>query len=125
MGAAMLASCSKNTSTDAAAPNPIMDMARDAVLSKAKMREVLKDADAAKFDDVHAYKFTPTNGAPFYVFCGRINSKNSFGAYVGYEDFIATPLVLGLHENLPGAAFAEEHASFCDAQNDAGPFSAF
>lgn len=41
----------------------------------------LKDPEAARFKDV---EFNPETG----VACGQVNTKNSFGGYVGYQDFI-------------------------------------
>lgn len=43
--------------------------------------EKMKDPEAARFRNV---QFNPETG----VACGQVNMKNSFGGYVGYQDFI-------------------------------------
>lgn len=53
-------------------------------LLKAAMEDHLKDADSAKFKDVR-YKTASASG--MWVMCGYVNSKNSYGAYPGYERF--------------------------------------
>ena len=115
---------SKNdsTSSTSAPSNPMMDIARDAVLSKHKAAESLRDPDGVKYRYVKAYKYTTTQGAVFYSFCGQMNAKNGFGGYAGYADFIATPLVLGTRENLD-EKFDSTHAEFCNPANDAGEFA--
>ncbi len=56
-----------------------MDKGMDAVKSK------LKDGDSAKFRNV--YFIRGTKGIP--VSCGEVNSKNSFGAYSGFQRFVS------------------------------------
>jgi hypothetical protein len=49
------------------------------------VREKLKDSDSAKFKDVYFIRGRdkiPTT-------CGQVNSKNSFGAYSGFERFVS------------------------------------
>ena len=46
---------------------------------------VLKDPDSAKYQDVTVRKRLGS-----VVFCGEVNSKNSFGGYVGWRGFIVT-----------------------------------
>ncbi len=58
--------------------------------SDVKMR--LKDSSSAEFRDV----FFNNNGIP--VACGEVNSKNSFGAYSGYQRFIYAGSVLTVLE---------------------------
>lgn len=48
------------------------------------MEEKLKDASSARLKDVF---FIPQAEKGAYVMCGKVNSKNSFGAYSGYESF--------------------------------------
>jgi hypothetical protein len=40
----------------------------------------LKDPSSAQYRNVMA-----VNDVQFYVFCGEVNAKNSFGAYTGYR----------------------------------------
>ena len=51
---------------------------------KERIERILQDAESARFDDVYVsfYKDAP-------VTCGRVNAKNSFGAYAGFKDFLA------------------------------------
>lgn len=58
--------------------------ARDATESeveiiRAAMAEKLRDAEAARFLDVQVLEHG--------VVCGKVNSKNAFGAYAGYTVF--------------------------------------
>lgn len=46
---------------------------------------VLKDPDSARYQDVTIRKRMGS-----VVFCGEVNSKNSFGGYVGWRSFIIT-----------------------------------
>lgn len=68
----------------------------DIAAIKAAMEDRLKDADSAKIKDVRIAKDGTT--------CGRVNAKNSYGAYGGFEPFIAMKLstdsfyVLGVGE---------------------------
>ncbi|MFG0919435.1 hypothetical protein [Pseudomonas sp. CJQ_11] len=50
---------------------------------KVAMDNVLKDADSAKLKNVF---LTPEDKA--WRICGRVNSKNSYGAYAGYSPFL-------------------------------------
>lgn len=43
-----------------------------------------KDPDSAKFRNVRYVKYEER-----IVICGEVNAKNSYGGYVGYENFIA------------------------------------
>lgn len=47
---------------------------------RSAMQSRLKDADSAKFLEVR------TDGT---TWCGRVNSKNSYGAYEGFTSFLA------------------------------------
>jgi hypothetical protein len=53
------------------------------------LEDELKDGDSAKYKEVAAYH-VPKLG-PGYAFCGKVNAKNSFGAYNGYERFVGVP----------------------------------
>lgn len=47
------------------------------------VRQMMKDPDSAKFQNV----FFAQSEIP--VTCGEVNSKNSFGAYIGYQRFLS------------------------------------
>ncbi len=54
-------------------------------VSKDGIRSRLKDPGSAQFRNVF---FSRADGTP--VVCGEVNSKNSFGAYGGYQRFVAS-----------------------------------
>jgi hypothetical protein len=49
---------------------------------KAKVLEVLKDPESARFKNVQV-------AADGQVLCGEVNAKNAFGGYVGFKPFVA------------------------------------
>ena len=55
-------------------------------VGKDSVRAKLKDGDSAKFQNVFFNQ--GKDGVP--VSCGQVNSKNGFGAYGGYQRYIAT-----------------------------------
>ena len=59
------------------------------------MTDSLKDPGSAKYQDVQAYAL----GAG-YVFCGRVNSKNGFGGYTGFQRFVAGPGMVGTEQTV-------------------------
>lgn len=46
----------------------------------------LKDPSSLQIRNLHESKSQPQN-----ILCGEYNAKNSFGGYVGYSKFIASP----------------------------------
>lgn len=58
---------------------------------RAAMQDKLKDADSAKFMDV---QLTHRANAPdgMLIVCGKVNAKNSYGAYGGYKAFFGSYL---------------------------------
>jgi len=53
--------------------------------NKDHVRARLKDGDAAKFRNIRiSYKLNGTTP----IVCGEVNSRNSFGAYVGFQGWI-------------------------------------
>ncbi len=67
------------TLTACAAAKPTPDEAF-AEKVEADVRRGLKDPDSANFEDVKAYPKEQ-------VACGKVNAKNSYGGYTGFEDF--------------------------------------
>jgi len=47
----------------------------------------LPDAPSARFKDVCLSSFGTSLKPPQKVYCGLLNQKNSFGAYIGYRKF--------------------------------------
>ncbi len=60
---------------------------RDIEEIKVAMEDRLKDSESAKFKRVVILEDGTT--------CGQVNSKNSFGAYSGFEPFMALKLSTG------------------------------
>ena len=58
------------------------------------VKRSLKDPDSAKFDGVKVV--SAPNGK---VLCGFVNGKNSYGGYVGFKRFVASPHGTDLHSN--------------------------
>lgn len=77
-----------------------MDKGKEAVSFK------LKDSDSAKFRNVYFHR--GSDNIP--MTCGEVNSKNSYGAYIGFQRFISA----GTSEN----TYLEEQVSgFSDTWN--------
>jgi len=53
--------------------------------AKRAVKNSLKDPNSAEFKDVYA-NYTEAVGL---VACGRVNAKNSFGAYTGFRAFVS------------------------------------
>lgn len=70
------------TQVPAESPKPTQSTADAALMDRGikTIRSMMKDPDAAQFNDVKAGK----EGSV----CGMVNGKNSFGGYVGYKPFI-------------------------------------
>ncbi len=52
---------------------------------KESVREKLKDPDSAQFEDV----FFNRGEDDLPITCGKVNSKNSFGGYNGFQRFLS------------------------------------
>lgn len=72
------------------------------------VRQRLKDPDSAKFKDSKVYRAI---GAP--VVCGRVNAKNSFGGYGGWERFIAAGEMVFLQSDMEKAEFTKSWIRIC------------
>lgn len=61
------------------------------------LKNQLKDPDSAKFKDVKIIKATYDleNTKYAYQICGEVNSKNSFGGYVGFHGFVVSNNIHG------------------------------
>lgn len=75
----VLTGCSNTELSEKQKQDLWTETGKEAVLQK------LKDSDSAKFKNVYFNK--GERGVP--VTCGEVNSKNSFGAYRGYQKFIS------------------------------------
>jgi hypothetical protein len=74
-------------------PATITPAATDALFAKAKrvLSRDLKDPESTRFDGLVRRVMPNARGEPTEVVCGRMNAKNSFGAYVGYRAFAYLP----------------------------------
>ena len=76
-------------------PEPFMkpDYAREVVVDEALrggLREAMSDALRDPFSAKYRRLRMMTNGGEIMVVtCGQVNSKNSFGAFTGYQAFVA------------------------------------
>ena len=57
-------------------------------MARTKPMANLKDPDSAKVDPVFVRKLGGLPGMKYDVICGRVNGKNSFGAYTGMQPFV-------------------------------------
>ncbi len=58
------------------------------VIAKSAVERILKDPDSAQYRGVYVVIPKNFNEAVPGVVCGEINSKNSFGAYTGFTNYI-------------------------------------
>lgn len=98
-------------SSSSSEPSESSMMARYQTLSKKKLEESLRDPGSAKYEDVSGHRL-PNEG---FVFCGRINAKNGFGGYTGFERFVASPAIAGTESTVEG--FDEVWTQFCSSSS--------
>lgn len=78
---ALVAGITLGFAASAATPKPATSQQLEVI--RTALQDKLKDADSAKFMNV---RMLPAVEGMFNV-CGKINAKNSYGAYVGYRTF--------------------------------------
>ncbi|MDB2605504.1 hypothetical protein N9Y41_02190 [Planktomarina temperata] len=81
---------------------------QDKALVQTGLRILLKDPSAAQVEELRL--FTNPKGAR--MVCGRVNGKNSFGAYSGFQVFLVTSAP-GLSVNRPITAIGAVAAIDC------------
>ena len=81
--AAMIWFFSDHTPNSSSEPSPQMKILQAQASTQVAVRSILKDQDSAKFE------FLNEN-------CGTVNSKNSFGGYVGSRRFISINNIVDL-----------------------------
>lgn len=74
------------TSLVAACGNQTTDMESRLALVKQSVTYDMKDPSSADYRNIKVFNNTEVRKA---LVCGEVNSKNSFGAYVGFKRFIA------------------------------------
>ena len=68
----------------------------------AQVLEHLKDAPSARFDGMALRR---SDDPPAVSLCGKVNSKNSYGGYVGFGGFVSTSTgVVAFEDSEPGFA---------------------
>lgn len=74
--------------------------------------ENLRDPEAAKFRHVIALRANQGNRG--YFFCGEVNAKNAYGAYVGFRRFLATENTVTVDDGgAMGALVSHAWPQFC------------
>ena len=63
-------------------------------LHKNRIKNRLKDPSSATFRNTRVYH------AITHVVCGEVNSKNSFGGYIGYQRFVSGGSIQVLEEEM-------------------------
>lgn len=81
--AAMIWFFSDHTLNSSSEPSPQMKILQTQASTQVAVRSILKDPDSAKFE------FLNEN-------CGTVNSKNSFGGYVGSRRFVSINNIVDL-----------------------------
>lgn len=81
--AAMIWFFSDHTPNSSSEPSPQMKILQAQASTQVAVRSILKDQDSAKFE------FLNEN-------CGTVNSKNSFGGYVGSRRFVSVNNIVDL-----------------------------
>lgn len=77
------------------------------IIGRDNVRSALKDPDSAKFRG----EFIGPSGAP----CGEVNAKNGFGAYAGYQRYVASGGGLAVLEDQTGKdEFEQVWRSLCE-----------
>jgi hypothetical protein len=74
----------------AAVPHAATAQSREAkivALAQKNVRDKLKDPDSANFRNVELHAGAKPEAGSVYV-CGEVNSKNSYGGYVGFRPFM-------------------------------------
>ncbi|WP_298146319.1 hypothetical protein [uncultured Acinetobacter sp.] len=82
-------------------PSPDELKAFKEVKAQGAVKQLLKDPDSAKFQNMDGM-------------CGEVNSKNSFGAYTGYQRFVAAPDLAILETEVPKDTFNEVWSNLCN-----------
>lgn len=107
-----LSSCGDGSSSASSSePSETEMMSRYQVMSKDKLKESLRDPSSAKYEDVAAHRVSSGG----FVFCGKVNAKNGFGGYTGFERFIASPVIVGTEGSIDG--FETVWTEFCSSSS--------
>jgi len=85
------------------------------IQAKNVLKSVLKDADSAKFQNLKVI----TNSKAEQSVCGEVNSRNSFGGYVGFTKFAYSKnKIIMLDENSTGDDLSNYNLTGCSGPQD-------
>lgn len=73
-----------------------------------RIKNILKDPGSAQFKE----SFISTS-LDTYVVCGHVNSKNSFGAYGGFQRFVSAGTIQAIESDMPAGEMNSLWASAC------------
>ncbi|WP_370301001.1 hypothetical protein [Pseudooceanicola sp.] len=74
----------------------------------------LKDPSSAQFRNIRGIEGTDTSGAVHRYVCGQVNGKNSFGAYSGFNTFVAEIAGTGVDIVFHSTSQAQNRAQFAN-----------
>ena len=112
-------SASEAGSTDAAR-NTIADTADIHAMVTNKLKAQLKDPFSAviRFPARH-HRPTVERGVSLEFYCGAVNAKNSYGAFIGFMPFIASIAHVAIEKPKPGGPNHLYHVQIAHVANDA------
>jgi hypothetical protein len=85
---------------------------KDILAAQDKVRHELKDPDSAQFRNV--VKYTNHYGQQVEtVVCGEVNSKNTYGGYAGFTDFLVTPGGMVMLQVSGDTVFSAFRSDYC------------
>lgn len=112
--ATALASCgspqSAATSDSASSAPSLSDQRWEA---KQALEAALRDSGSAKYGEVAAFQHGES-----YIFCGRVNAKNAFGGYTGFQRFIAMTAAATVDDG--GSEFQTAWSEMCAGPSRTG-----
>ena len=77
-----------------------------------RLKALLKDDHGVRYNNVQT-RLSTMDGAGVIAFCGEINARNGFGAYSGFQRFVAAPSVAATEEAMTYADFDKIWQRFC------------
>lgn len=80
---------------------------RARVQAQNSVKSLLRDGDSAEFRNLRVMK---SESGGRYV-CGEVNSRNAFGGYAGYQQFVSVGQMTFLQEQV--SDFSEVWQEFC------------
>lgn len=103
LAVALLAGCGERT--------PEQKARSEAAMKEIRLQRISKEAVTGMLRDPRSAEFRNQKGI-----CGEVNSKNAFGAYVGFQRYIAASrelVVMERDSGMPSAEFAKLWNEVC------------